>query len=134
MIAVATLMMATCYYNFGTTTSTTSTATTTGTANPASYATSSTFIALYLLFFSTMICCYEIGWSTIASQLVQNFGFLYFPISRFIFLVLVSAFVIFSNIYVITYAMFIIIYLLIYLHMFRVMIGLDLVVLAFDVW
>ena len=76
MLGVATLMMITCYYNLGTASGTSPT--------------SSTFVALYVLFFATLLCCYEVGWSTISIQLVQNFGFLYFPISRFIFLVLVS--------------------------------------------
>ena len=76
MIIIATAMMIVCYYNLGTAT--------------GSYATSTSFIAIYVLFFSTLICCYEVGWSGIASHLVQNFGFLYFPISRFIFLILVS--------------------------------------------
>jgi hypothetical protein len=85
MIVISTCMMIVCYYNLGTVTTTSSSSSTTG-----SSVTSTSFIAVYVLFFATLICCYEIGWSAIASTLVQNFGFLYYPISRLIFLILVS--------------------------------------------
>lgn len=74
MLIEATLMMITCYYNFGT----------------SSGSVSSNFIALYVLFFSTLLCCYEVGLQQVSAILAQNFGFLYFPIARFIFLVFVS--------------------------------------------
>lgn len=41
---------------------------------------SENFIAMYVFFFSTLICCYELAMRQIAIMIVQNFGFLYNPI------------------------------------------------------
>ena len=74
MLVVSTLMMITAYYNFANT----------------SNSVASNFLAVYILFFSTMICCYEIAWSAISSRIVNNFGFLYNPFGRTIFYILVA--------------------------------------------
>ena len=47
---------------------------------------SENFIAIYVFFFSTLICCYELAMRQIAMMIVQNFGFLYNPIGKVIFL------------------------------------------------
>ena len=74
MLILATLMMITAYYNFAT----------------ASNSVSSNFLALYILFFSVLICCYEIAWKTVSAAIAQNFGFMYRPIGRTIFYILVA--------------------------------------------
>ena len=74
MLVVSTLMMITAYYNFANT----------------SNSVASNFLAVYILFFSTMICCYEVAWSAISSRIVNNFGFLYNPVGRTIFYILVA--------------------------------------------
>jgi len=48
------------------------------------------FIAFYLLMFSCLICCYEIGIKFITKQIVQNFGFLYNGKGRLAFLIFVA--------------------------------------------
>jgi hypothetical protein len=73
MLIVATLMMITSYYNLS-----------------GSNSLSTNFLAVYVLFFSTLICCYEVAFQSISRMIVQNFGFMYNPIGRTIFLVLVA--------------------------------------------
>jgi hypothetical protein len=74
MLIVSTLMIATSYLNIGTSTANISTS----------------FLALYVFFFSTIICCYEVAFKMISTYIVQNFGFMYNPWGRFIFLILVA--------------------------------------------
>lgn len=71
MLTVSTLMMVTCYVNFANT----------------SNSLAANFLAIYVLFFSTLICCYEIAFQGIAMIMVQNFGFMYNPVGRSIFLI-----------------------------------------------
>ena len=51
---------------------------------------STTFIALYVFFFGILIMCYEIALKFMSVIIVQNFGFLYNPYGRSIFLLLLS--------------------------------------------
>ena len=51
---------------------------------------SSIFIALYVLMFSCLICCYECAFSRAVVFIVQNFGFLYNSPGRFSFLIFVA--------------------------------------------
>lgn len=74
MLIIAALVMITAYYNIASTSSTLS----------------SGFLAMYLLFFSCMLCCFEIAYKTISIYLVQNFGFLYNPYGKFVFLTFVG--------------------------------------------
>jgi hypothetical protein len=74
MLVIATLVMITAYYNFASTSTTLS----------------SGFLAMYLLFFSCMLCCFEIAYKSVSIYLVQNFGFLYSPYGKFIFLTFVG--------------------------------------------
>ena len=48
------------------------------------------FIALYVFFFSMLLCCYELGLQAVASVIAQNFGFVYNTIPRRVFIVLVA--------------------------------------------
>ena len=51
---------------------------------------STIFIALYLLFFGSIICCYECGLKQCTFVIVQNFGFLYNSVGRSIFFILIA--------------------------------------------
>ncbi|KAJ1401725.1 hypothetical protein B484DRAFT_457913, partial [Ochromonadaceae sp. CCMP2298] len=46
------------------------------------------FFAFYVLFFSAMICCFEVGMSAISRLIAVNFGFMYTLTGRVIFVVL----------------------------------------------
>jgi len=48
------------------------------------------FLAFYVLIFSCLMCCFEIGWSMVTKYIVQNFGFLYNSAGRLIFFVFVA--------------------------------------------
>jgi hypothetical protein len=48
------------------------------------------FFALYVLFFSAVICCFEFNLQMIASGIAVNFGFLYTLTGRMIFLLFVG--------------------------------------------
>jgi hypothetical protein len=48
------------------------------------------FIAIYVFFFSLLLCCYELGLQAIAQVIAQNFGFVYNTIPRRIFIVLIA--------------------------------------------
>lgn len=48
------------------------------------------FFAFYVLFFCTLICCFEFALQTIAKWIAINFGFMYTLAGRTIFLVLVG--------------------------------------------
>lgn len=48
------------------------------------------FFALYVLFFATMICCFEVGLSVFSKLVAVNFGFMYNIWSRFIFMLYVG--------------------------------------------
>lgn len=48
------------------------------------------FIAMYVFFFSMLLCCYELGLQAIANVIAQNFGFMYNTIPRRVFVVLVA--------------------------------------------
>jgi len=74
MLIIATLMMVCAYYNF---------------AN-GSNSVSTNFLALYILFFSCIICCYELAFKQVSIYIVQNFGFMFNPWGRTIFLILVE--------------------------------------------
>lgn len=69
MIIISTLMAITAFYNF------------LNAANDMA----TNLLAFYVLFFSILICCYEISMRMIAIYIVQNFGFLYNPAGRTLF-------------------------------------------------
>ncbi len=48
------------------------------------------FIAMYVWGFALLLCCYELGLSAIAKLIAQNFGFIYNPIPRRVFVVLIA--------------------------------------------
>eukprot|EP00286_Rhodomonas_abbreviata_P021530 CAMPEP_0181296702 /NCGR_PEP_ID=MMETSP1101-20121128/4845_1 /TAXON_ID=46948 /ORGANISM="Rhodomonas abbreviata, Strain Caron Lab Isolate" /LENGTH=227 /DNA_ID=CAMNT_0023401585 /DNA_START=52 /DNA_END=735 /DNA_ORIENTATION=+ len=48
------------------------------------------FFAFYVMFFSTMICCFEVALQTISRLIAVNFGFMYSFWGRIIFLILVG--------------------------------------------
>lgn len=48
------------------------------------------FLAVYVFFFSMMICCYELALKQVAVLIVQNFGFMYNPFGRSIFLMFLA--------------------------------------------
>jgi hypothetical protein len=48
------------------------------------------FIALYVLFFSIVICCFELSLSFVAKWIATNFGFLYTLSGRILFLTFVA--------------------------------------------
>lgn len=48
------------------------------------------FIALYVFFFSMLLCCYELGLQSIARIIAENFGFVYNTVPRRIFVVLIA--------------------------------------------
>lgn len=50
----------------------------------------SNFLALYVLFFSCLMCCFEIPLKMISVVIVQNFGFMYNWMGRSIFLMFVA--------------------------------------------
>lgn len=66
MLIVSTLMIVTAYYNIGVVNTTS-----TGSTNS-----SATFLAVYVFFFSTLICCYEVALKFVSVYIVQNFGFM----------------------------------------------------------
>jgi hypothetical protein len=74
MLVICTLMFVTGFYNFLGTSSSISTS----------------FLAGYLLFFTCLMCCYELALKQAAIFIVQNFGFLYNSIGRSIFLSFVA--------------------------------------------
>lgn len=51
---------------------------------------STMFLAVYLFFFSIIICCFELGLKFSANYLAQNFGFLYNNVGRSVFLAFVA--------------------------------------------
>lgn len=75
MLAICTLMMITAFYNF---------------LSFSAANLSTSFLAAYLFVFATLLCCYECGLRMISVQLVQNFGFLYNPFGRFVFIMFVG--------------------------------------------
>jgi hypothetical protein len=75
MILISTLMIITAWYNI---------------ASSSSSKVATSFIALYVFFFSIMICCQEIALRQAAVFIVQNFGFMYNPVGRMIFILFVS--------------------------------------------
>lgn len=70
MIVVSTLCIITAFYNLANTSNTVAT----------------NFLAVYVFFFSTLVCCYEIAVKQVVLIIVSNFGFLYNPIGRTIFI------------------------------------------------
>lgn len=74
MLIIASLMMVLAYFNF---------------AN-SSNSVATNFLALYVLFFSCIICCYELAFKQVSIYIVQNFGFMFNPWGRTIFLILVE--------------------------------------------
>jgi hypothetical protein len=74
MIIVSVLCIITSWYNLATATNSVST----------------NFLAIYVFFFSSMICCYELALKQVAILIVQNFGFLYNPAGRSIFLIFLA--------------------------------------------
>ena len=48
------------------------------------------FIALYVFFFSVVICCFELALSTVSRWIAMNFGFLYTLSGRILFLTFVA--------------------------------------------
>lgn len=51
---------------------------------------STSFLAVYVFFFSSILCCFEVAWKMVIRYIVQNFGFLYNPIGKTIFLFFLS--------------------------------------------
>lgn len=74
MLGIAALMIITAWYNIGSSTS----------------QLSDSFLAMYLFFFATLICCFELAIKRVALFIVQNFGFLYNAIGKFAFLTFVA--------------------------------------------
>jgi hypothetical protein len=74
MLIIATLMVFTAYSNIGS----------------SAVSLANAFLAIYLLFFSCLICCFEIAFKRVTVLLVQNFGFLYSAGGRFLFLSFVA--------------------------------------------
>jgi uncharacterized membrane protein len=74
MIIVSVLCIITSWYNLAVSTNSVST----------------NFLAVYVFFFSMMICCYELALKQVAVLIVQNFGFMYNPIGRSIFLMFLA--------------------------------------------
>lgn len=74
MIIVSLLCIITSWYNLAVSTNSVST----------------NFLAVYVFFFSMMICCYELALKQVAVLIVQNFGFMYNPIGRSIFLMFLA--------------------------------------------
>jgi COPI associated protein len=70
MIVVSILCIITSWYNLAVSTNSVST----------------NFLAAYVFFFSMIICCYELALKQVAVLIVQNFGFMYNPFGRSIFL------------------------------------------------
>lgn len=56
----------------------------------ASNSVSTNFLAVYVFFFSMIICCYELALKQAAVLIVQNFGFMYNPVGRSIYLVFLA--------------------------------------------
>jgi hypothetical protein len=48
------------------------------------------FLAGYVLFFAVLICCYEIAFSYCSKRIATNFGFMYHPWGRTVFLLFVA--------------------------------------------
>lgn len=74
MLVVSTLMIITAFYNLGS----------------SSNSVSTNFLAIYVFFFSCLICCYELAFKQVAYHIVQNFGFMYTAVGRSIFLTFVA--------------------------------------------
>ena len=74
MITVSVLCIITSWYNLAT----------------ASNSVSTNFLAVYVFFFSMMICCYELALKQAAILIVQNFGFMYNPVGRSVFLMFLA--------------------------------------------
>lgn len=74
MIVVSTLCIITSFYNLATTSNTVAT----------------NFLAVYVFFFSALVCCYEVALKQVVIVIVQNFGFLYNPVGRTIFVVFLA--------------------------------------------
>lgn len=74
MIIIATLMIITAWYNIAST----------------SISLSDGFLAMYLCFFAVLICCFEIAIRRIAVIIVQNFGFMYNPLMKCLFILFVA--------------------------------------------
>lgn len=74
MLGIATLMIITAWYNIGS----------------SSTEVSDSFLAMYLFFFATLICCYELAIKRVAILIVQNFGFMYNAFGKMGFLLFVA--------------------------------------------
>lgn len=48
------------------------------------------FIALYVIFFAILICCFELAFSGISRWIAQNFGFMYTKIGRMLFILFLA--------------------------------------------
>jgi hypothetical protein len=51
---------------------------------------SEVFIALYVIFFGSLICCYEIAFAGMSKTIAQNFGFMYTKLGRALFLLFIA--------------------------------------------
>lgn len=71
MISICSFTIFTAFYNIGTSSSSVSTG----------------FISMYVFVFASLLCCYEVGWRQVVFYIVQNFGFMYNPVGRMIFIV-----------------------------------------------
>mmetsp|Transcript_14093 Transcript_14093/g.15271 ORF Transcript_14093/g.15271 Transcript_14093/m.15271 type:complete len:204 (-) Transcript_14093:12-623(-) len=75
MLTIAGLLMFTAFYNIG---------------SSSSSDVSTTFLAMYLFFFSILMCCFECALKQCAAKISENFGFLYTPAGKTIFLIFVA--------------------------------------------
>jgi predicted membrane-bound dolichyl-phosphate-mannose-protein mannosyltransferase len=74
MLGITALIMATAFSNFLSTSGTVATI----------------VLALYLLFFSGLLCCFECGLKMFSNSIAQNFGFLYSAQGKMVFLIFVA--------------------------------------------
>lgn len=74
MIIIATLMLVTAYYNFAS----------------SSNQVATVMLALYIMFFAILICCFELAFRFATIAIVQNFGFMYNPYGRACFIIFVA--------------------------------------------
>ncbi len=56
----------------------------------AGASTETSLLACYLIFFALLLCCYEMAIKRVAIQIAINFGFIYSPKGRLIFLVFLA--------------------------------------------
>jgi hypothetical protein len=63
---------------------------TAGVLSLSSASLSNIFIALYIIFFGSLICCFELAFVGVSRWIAQNFGFLYTKLGRVLFLFFIA--------------------------------------------